>query len=116
MWLASSTFEKLFSAALGSRNLGQNIRAVCVFFNHAANAANLSLDAAEPIEQVAFFLVVPMFGSAMTTAGFFFITHAFHLACGDIIYPLGVFVNMVCGNKHVFSEKRFYHAESDLKA
>lgn len=107
MWLASSTFEKLFSAALRSRNLSQNIRAVCVFFNHAANAANLSLDAAEPIEQVAFFLVVPMFGSAMTTAGLFFITHAFHLACDDIIYPLGVFVNMVWRKQTCFFRKAF---------
>lgn len=58
------------------RTLRQNIGTISVLFNHAANPANLPLDAAEPVEQIALLFVIPMLCSAMTAAGHHLFTHA----------------------------------------
>ena len=58
------------------RTLRQNIGTISVLFNHAANPANLPLDAAEPVEQIALLFVIPMLCSAMTAAGHHLVTHA----------------------------------------
>ncbi len=64
MCWASSSREKLFSAALAAAHLYQNIHAVHVFFQHPADAAYLPFNAVQPVDQGLVFLRAALFVAA----------------------------------------------------
>ena len=65
--------------------LNQDIVAVGIFFKHPLDAANLSFDAVEPMNEAFVFLLGTLF--CFFTAAIF----VFHLSyLTELIYPLGV--------------------------
>ena len=65
------------------RRLHENVRAVGVVFDHAADAADLALDAVEPVDEPLVFLRRALLFALRTAAAarFFLIVHVFVPHC-----------------------------------
>ena len=59
------------------RCLDEDVRAVCAFFDHGLDAADLSLYAAQPVDQILVLFRTAFFSLLAARAAFFFLCHEY---------------------------------------